>query len=138
MEISKHPQYVTREAIYKLVEKLDLPEPDEFSQDWEYEAANTSRIDEFLFFYENGQLERNEKFALMIVVISSFDDLLSEKGMEFTVWEQIKRILMSDSEIHMNTILYWSRVEEELEGSWEITSYMREVLNLVNPPSGLI
>ncbi|MBH0332191.1 hypothetical protein ABH14_20930 [Brevibacillus brevis] len=68
----------------------------------------------------------------MIVVISSFNDLLSEKGMECTIWEQIKRNLVSDSEIHMNTILYWSRLEEELEDSWEITPYMREVLNLVN------
>lgn len=129
---NNYPKYVTREVMYTLAEKLNLPEPDEFSQDWQYEVANTSRIDEFLFFYENGQLECDEKFALMIVVISSFNDLLSEKGMEFTVWEQIKRNLVSDSEIHMNTILYWSRVEEELEDSWEITPYMREVLNLVN------
>ncbi|GED58709.1 hypothetical protein ABER61_22425 [Brevibacillus formosus] len=129
---NNYPKYVTREVMYALAEKLNLPEPDEFSQDWQYEVANTSRIDEFLFFYENGQLECDEKFVLMIVVISSFNDLLSEKEMEFTIWEQIRRNLVRDSEIHMNTILYWSRLEEEVEDSWEITPYMREVLNLVN------
>ncbi|WP_379359863.1 MULTISPECIES: hypothetical protein [unclassified Paenibacillus] len=130
---NNYPKYVTREVMYKLAEKLNLPEPDEYSQDWEYEVADTSRINEFLFSYENLILKCEEKFALMIVIISSFNDLLSEKGMEFTVWEQIKRNLVSDIEIHMNTILYWSRVEEELEDSWHITPYMREVLNLVNP-----
>lgn len=126
-----YPKYVTRDAMYSLVEKLDLPEPDEFSQDWEYVVADTSRINEFLLFYENGSLKSAEKFALMIIIVSSFNDLMSEKGMEFAVWDQMKGKLVRDNEIHMNTILYWSSLEEELEDAWEIATYMREVLKLV-------
>jgi hypothetical protein len=132
---NNYPMYVTRNVVYSLAEKLHLPEPGEFTQDWEYEVADSSRVDEFVSFYENGQLDGDEKFALMIIVISSFNDLLKEKGMEVTIWERIKRNLVMNRHIHMNTILYWSDIEGELEDSWEIAPNMREVLNLVTQTS---
>lgn len=116
-------------------EKLHLPEPGEFTQDWEYEVADSSRVEEFVSFYENEQLDGDEKFALMIIVISSFNDLLREKGMEIAIWERIKRNLVMDRHIHMNTILYWADIGGELEDSWAIAPNMRAVLNLVTQTS---
>lgn len=130
-----YPEYVTRNVMYSLAEKLHLPEPGEFTQDWEYEVADSSRVDEFISFYENEQLDGDEKFALMIIVISSFNDVLSQKGMEAAIWERIKRNLVMDRHIHMNTILYWADIEAELEDSWAIAPYMREVLSLVTQTS---
>ena len=37
---------VTREAIEKLSRELKLLEPDEFSQDWQYEVADLNRLEE--------------------------------------------------------------------------------------------
>ncbi len=112
-----------------------MPEPGEFTQDWEYEVADSSRVEEFVSFYENEQLDGDEKFALMIIVISSFNDLLREKGMEIAIWERIKRNLVMDRHIHMNTILYWADIGGELEDSWAIAPNMRAVLNLVTQTS---
>lgn len=51
--------------------------------DWEYEVSDSSRVADFLFAYENFNLEKEEKFALMIVIISSYDDaMVKEKDEE--------------------------------------------------------
>ncbi len=39
-----YPEYVTKSAIDGLVKKVKLPAPDEFTQDWEYEVSDSSRI----------------------------------------------------------------------------------------------
>ena len=47
---------VTREAIEKLSRELKLLEPDEFSQDWQYEVADLNRLEEFVMFYFDEKL----------------------------------------------------------------------------------
>ena len=48
---------VTREAIEKLSRELKLLEPDEFSQDWQYEVADLNRLEEFVMFYFDEKLK---------------------------------------------------------------------------------
>ncbi|MOA58573.1 hypothetical protein D3C78_1829920 [compost metagenome] len=63
--------------------------------------SDSSRITEFLYAYENIELNIDEKFALMIIIISSFNDA---------------------------TIYYWSMLDEDdLENSHAVTSFMREI-----------
>ncbi|MGG1673090.1 hypothetical protein ACIFOE_21110 [Paenibacillus sp. NRS-1783] len=40
--------------------------------------SDSSRITEFLYAYENIELNKEEKFALMIIIISSFNDAIVE------------------------------------------------------------
>ena len=70
---------VTREAIEKLSRELKLPEPDEFSQDWQYEVADLTRLEEFVMFYLNNKLNKNEKFTLMSLILESANDCVQVK-----------------------------------------------------------
>lgn len=121
------PKYVTEEAISKLVKKLDLPAPGEFSQDWEYIVADKSRILEFLSFYENQNLDEEEKFALMIIIIASFNDLIEDGENNSDVWVRIEQTLKQDMLLHENTIEYWALMGENLEDCFAITPHMRRI-----------
>lgn len=123
-----HPKYVTKRAIEGLVQKVNLPSPDEFSQDWEVEVSDSSRISEFLCAYENIELNIDEKFALMIVIISSFDDAVAEGQTEESTAKRIRYHLLQDIGIHMNTIRYWSMLDEDdLDNCFAVTAFMREI-----------
>ena len=70
---------VTREAIEKLSRELKLLEPDEFSQDLQYEFADLTRLEEFVMFYLNNKLNKNEKFTLMSLILESANDCVQVK-----------------------------------------------------------
>lgn len=122
------PKYVTKSAIAGLVQKIKLPPPDQFSQDWEYEVSDPSRINEFLYAYKHTQLNHDEKFALMIIIISSFNDAIVEGKTEEKWNSSINSLLLQDLDIHINTIHYWAMWDEEdSENCYAVTSFMREV-----------
>lgn len=124
-----YPKYVTRSAIEGLVKKIKLPAPDEFSQDWEYEVSDSSRITEFLYAYENIELNIDEKFALMIIIISSFNDAIIERKADESSASLIRYHLLQDIRIHKNTIYYWAMLDEDdLENCHAVTSFMREIV----------
>lgn len=127
------PKYVTSESIYSLIEKLNLPEPEPFEQDWEYMVANVDRISEFLSFYEQGNLSIDEKFTLMIIIIQSCDDALWDQRFNQEIWGKIKHYLITESHIHRETILYWALLEDnrDLEDCFAITPYIREIVKVV-------
>ncbi len=123
-----YPEYVTKSAIEGLVKKVKLPAPDEFTQDWEYEVSDSSRITEFLYAYENIELNKEEKFALMIIIISSFNDAIVEGKAEENSASLIRYHLLQDISIHKNTIYYWSMLDEDdLENCHAVTSFIREI-----------
>ncbi|MEK3752359.1 hypothetical protein NYE25_29675 [Paenibacillus sp. FSL E2-8871] len=123
-----YPEYVTKSAVEGLVKKIKLPAPDEFSQDWEYEVSDSSRITEFLYAYENIELNIEEKFALMIIIISSFNDAILENKAEKSSASLIRYHLLQDISIHKNTIYYWSMLDEDdQENCHAVTSFMREI-----------
>lgn len=123
-----YPEYVTKSAIEGLVKKINLPSPDEFSQDWEYEVSDSSRLTEFLCAYENIELNIDEKFALMIIIISSYNDAIVERKAEESSARRIRYHLLQDISIHKNTIYYWSMLDEDdLDNCHAVTSFMREI-----------
>lgn len=130
---NEYPKYITQNAIEGLVQKINLPAPDEYSQDWEYEVADASRITEFLYAYENVELTTNEKFALMIIVISSFNDAIVEGKVEKNWGDLIRLHLLQDSNIHNNTIDYWAMLDEkDMDNVYAVTPFMREIAHLLN------
>ncbi|WP_233354826.1 MULTISPECIES: hypothetical protein [Paenibacillus] len=124
------PKCADKESIESLIKKLHLPSLTPFSQDWEYTSADSSRVNEFITFYENNKLNNKEKFTLMIVIISSFDDYLSEGiGTEdIKIWDRIKQNILKDYKLHINTIIYWALEENDLEDCFAVTPYIREIL----------
>lgn len=122
-------QYVTRKAIVNLSKKIDLPSYGEYSQDWEYEVADSSRVAEFISFYENVVFNVEEKFALMAVIVSSYNDAIEEGKSDNTISDKIKHHLSNDINIHKCTIVNWALLDEEsIEDCYPITPLMREVL----------
>jgi hypothetical protein len=57
--------YPTRGTIETLAKKLRLPLPDQFSQDWEYEVADSTKVSEWLNVYSSSELDVEEKCLLM-------------------------------------------------------------------------
>lgn len=119
---------VTKKAINSLIEKLNLPECDEFSQDWEYEVADSKRLEEFIEYYQNNDMDKDEKFTLMIIILESYNDIGQYNILEKKLWCKIEKILMEDKFIHKPTIDYWSCSENEnIEDCFYITPLMRSL-----------
>ncbi|OPH61830.1 hypothetical protein BC351_00900 [Paenibacillus ferrarius] len=123
------PLYITGATIKNLVKKLNLPALHPYSQDWELESADSSRVLEFINFYENQALNENEQFGLMALIISSYDDYLAIGNEPDLVWTKIRYNLLKEFLIHKNTILYWAVLDEtEIDNCFAVTPLIREVL----------
>lgn len=123
-----HPEYITKEAVESLIKKLNLPGLDAYSQDWEFEAADPLRVDEFISSYENNTLNKEEKFALMALIISSFNDALEKGKANNQSWNKIRNYLINEYYIHKNTILYWALDDENIEDCFAVTQFMRDII----------
>lgn len=124
----KNIRYTTKETIDSLCKKLNLPKPHMYSQDWEEEVADSQRIEEFITCYKNQITDENEKFTLMIIIINSCNDALSDGILDKGCWEEVEHALIEDYEIHKETIGYWSTDEiENDEDCFAITPLIRKI-----------
>lgn len=124
--------YPTRRAIEKLCQELDLQRPDAYSQEWEYETAYETRIEEFIDYYLNNDLDDETKFTLMLVIVNSANEAGESEKLDAILLNRIISVLTNDKEIHENTIRYWSMGTEDLEDCFYITPYVREVEKLID------
>lgn len=96
-----------KESMQFLNEALRLPALGT-EQDWDLELADPSRVREFVNFYQERQLNSDQKQALMSLIIASLEDLsFSNDSME-ALWKEISRILLNDFDLHRQTIEYWA------------------------------
>lgn len=125
-------RYVTGEAVSGLVSKLALPAPDAFSQDWEHEIDCTGRIHELIEAYDQRpDLSDDERFALMKVILSSCDELLSRMEAAEDHWTKIEGILRSNWSLHECTIHYWCVWENaQTEDCFAVTPRLRALVAL--------
>lgn len=124
------PEFVTGEAIKNLRSKIEFPDDIPF-QDWEYIAADPTRLSEFISYYESLELSVEEKFALMIVIVGSYNDAISDGEEQNAAWQKIRYFLTNDVMIHWNTIMYWALLDDEidLEDCFAVTPQMREIVD---------
>lgn len=97
----RHP---TRKAINTISAHFSLPNED-WMQDWEIQVAEFSRLDEFIDAYRSADLDDDERFTLMAVIIHCLD---RPEGLSDPRWETVVGFLERDLEIHASTIVYWS------------------------------
>jgi hypothetical protein len=120
--------HATRSAIEGLAKYLRLPSPDRFSQDWEYEVADSSKVAEWLTAYGSGQLNPEESSVLLNMIIASYNDAIGEGSARPEDWDAIARYLLGDRSLHEATINYWALPDEiELDNCFPITPLMRQV-----------
>lgn len=120
------PRWPTAAAIRKLAKRFEMP-IDPHTQDWEYEVADPERIDEFLAAYNSSELDEDERFTLMETLIESFEDL-GEGAEAHSRWPELIRLLEENAELHASTLWSWSCPGSDVEDSWRVTPYMREVI----------
>lgn len=118
---------VTRAARQRLASLLRLPNTPGM-QDWEWEVADPERIEEFLSLYEVGGLGEDERFALMEVLIQSFEDsareLTGDPG-----WERLLALLGRNLDVHRYSVWHWSAVEAAAtEDVWRVSPFLRPLL----------
>jgi hypothetical protein len=95
-------------------------------QDWEYEVADSKRINEFLEAYESGELTEDEKFTLMETIIQSFEDL-GPSVADHPSWGRVLRLLDDNIDLHIYTVWYWSCPESR--ETWNVSQYLCEILS---------
>ncbi len=82
-------------------------------QDWDIELASPERIREFVDFYESKSLEIHDQYALLALILASFEELLEQNKEDKITWNRIKSILNS-SEQYNPLIIYWQNSQFHL------------------------
>ncbi|WP_299260036.1 hypothetical protein [uncultured Aquimarina sp.] len=121
----RYPSGVSEE---KLGKRLGI-HWDNTMQDWEFVFSDFDRVDYFLKFYQRELDDDDDKFTLMGLIISSFDDGISNFNSETEKnWNICKIILEKECFLHYSIIRYWSLLDEEdINNVFSITPYIRKV-----------
>jgi hypothetical protein len=107
----------------------------EAGQDWELEVTDGARVEEFLDAYEGEPLNDDERFALMALIIASYDDWLEEGNEAPALRERLRRHLLGRFDLHGYTVQYWSLADEDdPENVFAATGLAREVMAAVFGP----
>lgn len=104
--------------------------PEAYSQDWEIELSNGQRLSEFLEAYDSLNLDDDERFALMGLIVASAHDALDFYGLTGSQWRLVHDRLVNDAALHASTIYYWCCVDATCDNEcFTLTSRMRCVWN---------
>ena len=95
-------------------------------QDWPIEVADAARLHEFADAYRDPALTRDERIVLMELVIASLDDVEDPGSHE--LWPSIQEILLSDFDLHKQTVFYWAVEEFAASDGFSVTPLMRALL----------
>lgn len=121
-------RYSAAEAIDRLSSDLGLAE---VGQDWELEAANPSRVAEFLDYYETRQLNDDERFTLMSLIIASFDEFLYS-GRDEVLQDRIVARMSAEFDLLNYLVQHWAfpdvTDEEIAENSFYFTPIARQIM----------
>jgi hypothetical protein len=101
-------RFPTAPAIERLSADLGLAE---VGQDWEIEAADSHRVKEFLDYYDTRQLNDDERFTLMSLIIASFDERL-HAGRDDAVQDRIVARLIDKFAVLNYLVQYWALPDE--------------------------
>ncbi|MCR9141059.1 MAG: hypothetical protein NXI24_02220 [bacterium] len=120
----RHP---TRAAIDRFNSEFRLTE-DPHMQDWEIECANPERVEEFTRYYVENNLDDDEKFTLMALILGSFEEYCESASPAEGLWRRIKNLLIQDHEIQKTHIVYYQCRESNDEAEFfSISKRMREI-----------
>lgn len=118
---------IKKETIIKLDKLLGLNYQG-FEQDWSIELANPNRITEFIETAYSNHFESSIKYALMELILASFNDRAWDENDKF-LWNSIEILLNKDLNLYVDLLKYWA-VEDEKEKDqfFRITPFVRDFL----------
>lgn len=119
-------RYPSRRALENLCALLQLQSA--YNSDWEVELADASRLAEFLDAYDHPNLDEDDRFLLMGIIVASLDDALSQGSDVDGFWASVESILRRHGELHASTMSYWACGDAlDPDHQFAITSAMRRV-----------
>lgn len=120
-------RYPTAAAIERLDSILGFS-PNNYSQDWDIELSDGTRLLEFVDLYDLGRLDEDERFTLMTLIVASADHALNSHGLDGELWDRIHNLLVKDAEIHADTVHYWCCAAATCDDEcFTLTPRMRDV-----------
>ena len=112
--------------------------------DWDILCTFGVRTEEFLTHYETcAWLTEEDKFALMTMIISSYDDWLGKGGDPNPLAERLRKLLLADFAIHESTVCDWCfwhlppEIRTHPDYIFPITPFVREIWLEVRSPNSL-
>jgi hypothetical protein len=97
-------------------------------QDWELIAADSRRVIEFLDFYDSRQLNDDERFALMSLIIASFDERVSA-GQDDALQVRIVARLSARFDVFSYLVQHWALPDEDAkEAAFSFTPIARQIM----------
>lgn len=118
-------RFPTGAAIDRLSADLDLAE---VGQDWEIVAADSRRVSEFLDYFDTRQLNDDERFALMSLIIASFDERLSA-GPDDVSQDRIVARLTTRFDVFNYLVHYWALPDEDgTDNAFNFTPVARQIM----------
>jgi hypothetical protein len=111
----------------KLRKLIGIPEFGDLEQDWDLIMANSEWVGQLLDYYENENLNDDEKNILMQLIIASYDEKLNEGKNDLAEETKLTAFLEKDIEIHKDIFEYWARLHEIESEGWAVTPMLRKI-----------
>ena len=117
--------FFDEDDLKKLTDRLELIDAVD-SQDWELEASDDSRIEEFVTFARKDQsLDQGMRRALIALCVSSYNSYLDNSLRNESIEKQLKILLTKDKELFEELCEYWD-VDGPTEDSFNVASFLKE------------
>jgi len=98
-------------------------------QDWDIELADYKRVTEFIDIAYSANLSLPERYAIVQLILASYDDYITNKGNDEEIWRGIIKVLDAHFELYVDTLNYWALAHETTINSiFEITPQVRAYL----------
>ena len=103
------------------------------------ELADASRLADFLDLYEGGELDDDDRFLLMGMIVASLDDAASLGAEVASAWDRADVLLRRDVSLHATTLSYWAQGDDpdpdhQFAVTPRIRSIWRDVLRTLERP----
>ncbi|TSJ44301.1 hypothetical protein FO440_09025 [Mucilaginibacter corticis] len=95
-------------------------------QDWDIEFADSNRVHDFIKIAQHSSLSVSEKYAVISLILASYDDFLAVKeDTNQLLWSKITDLINPDREIYKDLLSYWARWDKENDDRFLITPLVR-------------
>ena len=118
-------RFPTGAAQEALARRFDLPNED-WMQDWEYIVPLVEQLDTYLAAYTSGELNDDERFTLMEMMIQCVED-----GASPAQRASVLRIAEENVALHLQTVWYWAcldYLDDEEAEPFDVAPAMRAIL----------
>lgn len=110
----------------KLNKILSLPAKGD-EQDWDIELADKNRIEQFLDVFEKSGLNLDEQYALMALIIASYNSLLDDGLFHTNTWNRIVRNIHPNADLKKQIKSYWGQEKNDATCEFSIGPLVRDL-----------